>query len=67
MVNLIIICTTIFLCFLSYLIFKSKEIYVDEIVSKGPIVNSYRERVGEYVRYKRTYKNGKVTFFEKNY
>ena len=65
--ELAIICITIIIIFFGYLWFKANEIYVDEPVAKGNIANYNENVVGSWVRYKRTYKNGKVTYHEVNY
>lgn len=64
---LIIICTTIIILFFMYLYSQAKDKYVDEPVKSGDILNSKGRRTGEWVRYKRTHKNGKVTYHEVNY
>lgn len=64
---LAIVCATIIIMFFMYLYYKATEVYVDEEVQKGRIVNGKGQCEGYFVRYKRTHKNGRATFHETNY
>jgi hypothetical protein len=67
MIELIIICTTITILFIIYLFAQANQIYVDEPVASGKVYNHQDKICGDWVRYKRTHKNGKVTYHEKKY
>ena len=62
----LIICGTLAVLFFSWLYYKAAiDIYVDELVESGPVYGVDSGKVlGTFFRYKRTYKNGKVIYYE---
>ncbi len=67
MVNMLILCATLIIIFFMYLWFEQNNPYVDTIDNKGTILDNQDKKIGTFIRYKRTYKNGKVIYFEQNY
>lgn len=64
---LLVICATVIILYFMYLYSKATEKYVDEPIEQGNIVNNKGQKTGAWVRYKRTHKNGKITYHETNY
>ena len=65
---LIVAITSVIITFIiSYFIYQYNNPYVDEIEDSGELCNSSKTVIGSWVFYKRTYKNGKIKFFEKRY
>jgi hypothetical protein len=67
MIYFIISYATVIILGIAYLFFQTNEVYVDEPVDSGYIINNQDKPVGTWIRYKRTYKNGKITFHEIKY
>lgn len=67
MTELIIVCATILIGFFGYLYYKASQVYVDTIEKWNGIVDNKNRNIGKEVWYKRTYKNGKVTYFHREY
>lgn len=70
MIPTLIICITIIILALiaKKLYTEITNVYVDEPVEQGDIFNDRTQnKVGEWVRYKRTHKNGKITYHEIRY
>lgn len=72
MIVALIICLTVFLIFISILIYKYKNTYIEEIVSsvdktrKSTYSDGSRSKIGyTLVTIKRTYKNGKSILITK--
>lgn len=62
-----IICVTALLAYIAKLIYNIKMTYIDEPVEKGQYRNNANQVISLWVRYKRTYKNGTVTYIEKEF
>lgn len=65
---MIYIAIAIVICFISFLVFKYINPYVDSIEKSWNILRvKDLTEIGITILYKRTYKNGKVKFFKKSY
>ncbi len=58
----------IVVCIIAYLFYSYKNPYIDSIEKETSIIGKGNQiPVGNIILYKRTYKNGKVVYFEKKY
>lgn len=64
--TVLIICSTIVILAILYIYWQQNvNIYTDELIKTGEVVDSRNRVIGHDYFYKRTYYNGKVKYFTK--